>query len=337
MVRAGPDPTGRIGAVVVAAGRLSRAPAGRADRPRGDERDRRPRDADAGAPAGRLLAPHRALRHRRAVQAQGPSRRGHGPRDDPRGDRHDPRRGRGEVLSRPAADPLPLPGQGARRAAAARRRPAHPRVHHEGLLQLRPRPGGPRRVLPEARRRLRPDDGSLRPRVVPGRGRRRDDGRQRRARVHGAVPRGGERRRGGRRLCRQRRGGERRAAAGDARAGPRRARAGLDARDDHDRCRRHRAERAGGRAAQGVPGDRRRRRDEARGRTRRPSGQRDQARDRARDGVPPRPSRRGGGAARSARLHRPGGGADADPARRRRRRTAATSSAPTRPTPTCAA
>ena len=57
----------------------------------------------------------------------------------------------------------------------------------------------------------------------------------------------------------------------------------------------------GGRAAEGVPGDRRRRRDEARGRARRPSRQRDQARDRARDRVPPRPSRRGGGAARAAR------------------------------------
>ena len=41
--------------------------------------------------------------------------------------------------------PLPLPDQGARRAAPARRRPAHARVHHEGLLLLRPRRGGPRR------------------------------------------------------------------------------------------------------------------------------------------------------------------------------------------------
>ena len=96
-------------------------------------------------------------------------------------------------------------------------------------------------------------------------------------------------------------------------------------------------ERAGGRAAQGVPGDRRRRRDEARGRTRRPSGQRDQARDRTRDGVPPRPSRRGGGAARSARLHRPGGGADADPARRRRRRRRLCRRRQRSRTPTCAA
>ena len=50
------------------------------------------------------------------------------------------------LLPRPAADPLPLPDQGARRAAPARRRAAHARVHHEGLLHLRPRRGGPRRA-----------------------------------------------------------------------------------------------------------------------------------------------------------------------------------------------
>ena len=48
------------------------------------------------------------------------------------------------LLPRPAADPLPLPDQGARRAAPARRRAAHARVHHEGLLHVRPRRGGPR-------------------------------------------------------------------------------------------------------------------------------------------------------------------------------------------------
>ena len=46
------------------------------------------------------------------------------------------------LLPRPAADPLPLPDQGARRAAPARRRAAHARVHHEGRLHLRPRPEG---------------------------------------------------------------------------------------------------------------------------------------------------------------------------------------------------
>ena len=50
------------------------------------------------------------------------------------------------LLPRPAADPLPLPDQGARRAAPARRRAAHARVHHEGRLHLRPRPRGARRA-----------------------------------------------------------------------------------------------------------------------------------------------------------------------------------------------
>ena len=61
--------------------------------------------------------------------------------DDARGDRHVPRRPGRALLPRPAADPLPLPDQGARRAAPARRRAAHARVHHEGLLLLRPRRG----------------------------------------------------------------------------------------------------------------------------------------------------------------------------------------------------
>ena len=62
----------------------------------------------------------------------------------------------GALLPRPAQAALPLPDQGARRAAAARRRAADARVHHEGRLLLRPRPGGPRRELRDARRRLRP-------------------------------------------------------------------------------------------------------------------------------------------------------------------------------------
>ena len=91
----------------------------------------------------------------------------------------DARRAGRALLPRPAADPLPLPGQGARRAAPARRRAAHARVHHEGLLHLRPRRGGPRRALRQARRRLRPHLRAHRAGVVPGRVRRRDDGRHR--------------------------------------------------------------------------------------------------------------------------------------------------------------
>ena len=188
-------------------GRMARPREHRPDRARGDERDRRPGDADAGAPAGRAVAADGSLRDRRAVQAQGPPRRRHGAGADPRGDRHRARRCRGALVPRPAADPLPLPGQGARRAAPAGRRAADTRIHHEGLLHLRPRRRGARRRLPEARRGLRPDHGPLRARVVSGRGRRGDDGRLRRPRVHGAVPGGRERRGPGAGLRRQPRGG----------------------------------------------------------------------------------------------------------------------------------
>ena len=120
--------------------------AGRGDHPRGDRRDRRPGDADAGAPAGRALAADRALRDRRAVQAQGPQGLRARARDDPRGGADLPHRPRDPLLPRAAEDPLPRPGQGARRAAAARRRAAHARVHDEGQLLVRPRRGGPGRA-----------------------------------------------------------------------------------------------------------------------------------------------------------------------------------------------
>ena len=148
------------------------------------------------------------LRDRGAVQADRPQGLGARARDDPRGGRHLPRRAGRALLPRPAADPLPLPGQGARRAAPARRRAAHARVHHEGLLHLRPRPGGPGGALRAARRRLRPHHGAHRPALLPRRGRRRHDGRPRRARVHGAVRgrrgRGRARRRATRRTSRSR-------------------------------------------------------------------------------------------------------------------------------------
>ena len=65
----------------------------------------------------------------------------------------------------------------------------------------------------EAHRRLRPDLRSHGARVVPGRVGRRDDGRHRRARVHGAVPGGRERGRARAGLRGERRGRERDAAA----------------------------------------------------------------------------------------------------------------------------
>ena len=113
-----PDQADGRGDVDVAAGRLARAPAGRSDHPRGDGRDRRPGDADAGAAARRAVAQDRAARDRGAVQAERPQGLGAGAGDDPRGGRHLSRRADRALLPRPAADPLPLPGQGARRAAA---------------------------------------------------------------------------------------------------------------------------------------------------------------------------------------------------------------------------
>ncbi len=161
------------------------------------------------------------------------------------------------LLPRPAAVPLPLPDEGARRAAPARRRPAHARVHHEGRVHVRPRPRGARRELRAARARLRPDLRPGRARVVQRRVRRRDDGRRRRPRVHGAVPRGGERRRARAGLRRERRGRQRGRAARRAARPAARARAVGDAGDGHRRRRRGRARRARGRAAQGLPGDHR--------------------------------------------------------------------------------
>ena len=156
----------------------------------------------------------------------------HGARDDPRGGPHVAHRARGALVPRPAEAALPLPDEGARRAAPARRPPADARVHHEGRLLLRPRPGGARRVVPAPHRGLRPHLRPHRARVVPGGERRRDDGRLRRARVHGALRRRRERRGAvGLRLRRERGDRERRRAAG-RRAARRvgRAAGGRDAR-----------------------------------------------------------------------------------------------------------
>ena len=113
-----------------------------------------------------------------------------------------------------------------------------------------------------------------RARVVPGRVGRRDDGRLRRPRVHGAVPGGRERRRAGARLRGQRRGRERRARAGRAARAARRARGGADARPDHDRRGRRLAAPAGGRAAEVLSRDGGGPRARARRAARRPPGQR---------------------------------------------------------------
>ena len=65
-------------------------------------------------------------------------------------------RARDPVVPRPAADALPLPDEGARRAAPARRPDPRPRVHHEGLVFVRPRRGGARQELPAAQGGARP-------------------------------------------------------------------------------------------------------------------------------------------------------------------------------------
>ena len=173
--------------MVLPAGRPARDPQDRGDHPRGDGRDRRPRAAAAGTAAGRALAQDRPLRDRRALQALRPQGLGHGPGDDPRGGADHARRQRGALLPRAAADALPDPDQGTGRAAAPGRRAAHARVHDEGRLLLRPRPGGPAGQLRQADHRLRPDLRPLRAALVPGRLRRRDDGRLRRRRVHGSL------------------------------------------------------------------------------------------------------------------------------------------------------
>ena len=94
---------------------------------------------------------------------------------------------RAPELPAAAAGLVPLPDEGPRRAAAPRRAPARPRVHHEGLVLVRPRRGRPRRQLPGAPGRLRADLGALRHRDGLRRGGERDDGRQRVVRLPGAV------------------------------------------------------------------------------------------------------------------------------------------------------
>ena len=91
-----------------------------------------------------------------------------------------------ELSLLPGAAPVlvPVPGQVPRRAAAQERADPGARVHHEGLLQLRPRRGRAGRVLRGAPRRLRADLRPARHPGVRGRGLQREHGRQRLAGVH---------------------------------------------------------------------------------------------------------------------------------------------------------
>ena len=158
--------------------RLARPPEDRADHPRGARRVRRAGDLHARAHPGRALGGDGTDHHSRALQAQGPQRPRLHPAAHARGDRGLPR-ARDPVVQGAAADLVPLPDEGPRRAASARRPAARPRVHHEGRLLVRPRRGRARRELPQALRGVQADLRALRGGGPRGRGRVRDDGRER--------------------------------------------------------------------------------------------------------------------------------------------------------------
>ena len=138
----------------LAAAGPARAGEGRGDRPRGNERHRRPGGALPGAAAARALRGDRPLdRVRRGpVPAQGPQGRRLPAGPHPRGDVHPPGQGPLHLLQGPAGHPLPDPDQVPRRGPSARRPAARPRVRHEGLLLLRRRRRRPGGVLPGAPR-----------------------------------------------------------------------------------------------------------------------------------------------------------------------------------------
>ena len=230
------------------------------------------------------------------------------PPDDARGDRDLPR-ARDPELPAAAADALPLRDQGSRRAAAARRAAPRPRVHHEGRLLVRSRRRGPRRQLPQAGGRVPPHVRALRARVLGGRGRVGDHGRQGVDRLPRAVRLGREHARDVRE--RRLRGRSRDRPRNPSRRCPARStrcsREGRDARRHHDRG-------AGGVRRRRQLGDleghargqvRRHPRPRPRTRRRPPLGVEDARRARLRL---PAGDRRGdqGGVRRERRLARPG-------------------------------
>ena len=114
----------------------------------------------------------------RLTDRKGARRRaGHDPRGDLRGPGH-----RAELAQAAAAGLVPVPDQVPGRAAAPGRPAADPRVHHEGLLQLRPGRGRAGRVLRPAPRRLPAHLRAARHPGHPGRGVQRHHGR------HGTRP-----------------------------------------------------------------------------------------------------------------------------------------------------
>ena len=141
------------------------------------------------------------------------------------GDEH--RRPGVRLVPRPAAQPVPDQLEVPRRAAAAVRAAARPRVPDEGRVLVRPRSRRAPRELPADVRRVPPRVRALRAHVPRGRGRVGRDGRLREPRVHG----GRRRRRGRLRLVPELRlRGERRSGAARRSRRPRRG-AGATARD----------------------------------------------------------------------------------------------------------
>ena len=158
-----------------------------------------------------LWETHRADRNPRGDQADGRSRSAVRPAAVARGDDDVPRAG-DPLVQRAAAGLVPLLDEGAGRAAAAGRPSPRARVHHEGLVLVRPRRG-------RARRELRPASGGVQAHVRALRGRRvrrrggvRDHGRYGVARLPCADELGRERAHAlrERRLLRRHRGRPRR-------------------------------------------------------------------------------------------------------------------------------
>ena len=234
MVRAGLVRQLGAGPLELAARRLPLDQEGRGDPARGDRRDRRPGDAAPGAAAGRALAQTGrygieelfklddrkdaehvlAMTHEEALTFH-VARDVRSYRDLPLILYH--------LQIKERDEPRPRAGVLRTREFTMKDSYSFDR-DDEGLDELR-----------DAHRGVRPDLRSLRPALVPGRIRRRDDGGLGRPRVHGALRGGGERGRARARVRRQRRGRLGRAAGGRAAAGARRAARGADARADDGR------------------------------------------------------------------------------------------------------
>ena len=196
MVRAGLVRQLTAGRLRVPPARPARHRQGQRDHPRGDERDRRPGDHDAGAPSrGALAAVGPLVRHQgRDVPAEGPPRPRHVPRDDPRGGRRLARRRRRSAptascrrsgtRSRPRSATRPRPRSGVLRTREFWMKDAYTLDADDAGLDVA------YEKQKEAYERIFHRCGRGRSR---GGVRRRHDGRRRRARVHGP-----ERGRGGR-------------------------------------------------------------------------------------------------------------------------------------------